>query len=429
MEFEGEQRIREGYEAVVREGREGYALATLKLKRFRRVNRLYGRDVGDGLLAAVERAIAACLGEGELVAQVNVNYFNILLRYPSDDALIERTIQIVRAVRDMPDERFHGHIFPGLGAFRITSPAPEFHIAQYNADLCRTDSEHSGYRNAHVEVYGLTYTDPNEAFLDPQNRIQPALDAGDIRLYLQPKVNLRTGRINGAEALVRWIDPQGGMIPVQDFLPSLNATGLIRNVDLYLFDRVCACLDKWYRDYGKKIKISVNLAGCSFNYKEFFEDYRAIFEQYKIPKECVEFELLESIILNNVQRVQQVVGELRDYGFTCALDDFGSGFSSYSVLTRTNLSVVKIDRSLFANAENPREKIVIRHIVQTARELKMCTVAEGVETLDYVRFLQALGCDYVQGYVFYKPMPAAEFEERFVRGDERATLPIPAPPV
>ncbi|MEG0597566.1 MAG: bifunctional diguanylate cyclase/phosphodiesterase [Oscillospiraceae bacterium] len=422
MNDEGEQSIRARYQEIVRESRQGYALATLKIKRFRRVNRLYGRDVGDGLLQAVETAISSCLGEGEFVAQVSVNYYNLLLRYTSDDDLVDRVIQIVRVVRDMPDERFGGQVFTGLGAFRLPAKPVDFDIAQYNADLCRTESEHRDFRNSYVEIYGLTYQDPNEFFLDPQNKIQPAIDAGDIRLYLQPKVNLKTGTIDGGEVLMRWIDPQMGMIPLEDFLPSLNATGLIRNVDLYLFDQVCALMDSWHKRYDKKIKISVNLAGCSFNYKDFFEDYREIFERYDIPKDCMQFELLESIILNNVERVQQVVGELRDYGFTCALDDFGSGFSSYTVLKNADLSTVKIDRSLFGDSDNPKEKIVVRHIVQTAHELDMVTVAEGVEDMAYVRYLQSLECEYVQGFVFYKPMPAAEFEERFLRDGERAAL-------
>ncbi|MEG2870403.1 MAG: bifunctional diguanylate cyclase/phosphodiesterase [Clostridium sp.] len=423
MNHEGEQWIREKYETIIYEGRTDYALATLKIKHFRRVNRLYSRDVGDALLLAVYDAISSCLEKDEYVAQVNVNYFNILLHFTSDDALIDRVVHIVRVIRDMPDERFHGQIFPGLGAYRLPKKPVDFYVAQYNADLCRHDSEHNNYRNAHVEVYGLTYIDQNEFFLDPQSRIQPAIDAGDIRLFLQPKVNLKTGHIDGAEVLVRWISSETGMIPLKDFLPSLNATGLIRCIDLYLFDQVCACLDRWYHEYDKKVKISVNLAGCSFNYNDFFEDYREIFERYQIPKECIEFELLESIILNNVERVQQVVDELRNYGFTCSLDDFGSGFSSYSVLTSANLSVVKIDRSLFLNAANPKEKTVIRHIIQTAHELNMSTVAEGVETMEYVNYLQSLGCDYIQGYVFYKPMPATEFETRFILGDEYVTLP------
>ncbi|MEG2367864.1 MAG: bifunctional diguanylate cyclase/phosphodiesterase, partial [Oscillospiraceae bacterium] len=389
-------------------------MATLKIKRFRTVNRLYGRAAGDELLEMAFNCINHSLNEGEFISQVNVNYFNILLRFNSDDELVERLISIVRLVRDMPDSRFGGRIFPGLGAYRLTEEKLPFEIAQYNADLCRAGSEHNAYRNGHVEVYGLTFQDPDELFLDPQSKIQPAIESGHIKLFLQPKVNLKTGEINGAEALVRWIDPVKGMIPVKDFLPALNANGLIRNVDLYLFEQVCSSIDRWYRQYGKKINISVNLAGCSFNYAEFFEDYREIFERFNAPKDCIQFELLESIVLNHVERVRQVVDELCAYGFSCALDDFGSGFSSYSILTTTNLSTLKIDRSLFNDANNPKEKTVIKHIIQTARELNMLTVAEGVESQDYVRYLREQGCDFVQGFVFYKPMPIGEFEDRFV---------------
>ncbi|MEG1427226.1 MAG: EAL domain-containing protein, partial [Oscillospiraceae bacterium] len=322
MNQNGEQWIHEKYDAIPEQERTGYALATLKIKRFRTINRLYGRAVGDELLRMVYSLISAFLSEGEYVVQVRVNYFNILLRFNTDNQLIDRVIDLIRVVRDGPDSRFSSHVFPGVGVFRLTPEPVDFFIAQYNADLCRTESQHNNYRNGHLEIYGLTYTDPKEFFLDPQSKIQPAIDGGEIRLFLQPKIDLKTGEIHGAEALMRWISPDRGMIPLKDFLPELNDTGLIRNVDLYLFEQVCQCIDRWNRQYGKKIPISVNLAECSFNYAEFFEDYQEIFQRYSVPKDCIEFELLESIILNRVDRVQQVVNELCDFGFTCSLDDF-----------------------------------------------------------------------------------------------------------
>ncbi|MEG1889560.1 MAG: GGDEF domain-containing phosphodiesterase [Lachnospiraceae bacterium] len=422
MKNQQEQWIKEKYQQIPEQDREKYAFGTLKIKRFRTVNRIYGREIGDELLELVNERIKSCLEEGEYVAQLNINYFNILFRYTSDEQLLDRMIDIVRVVRDMPDPRFGKHIFSGFGAYRLPKEPIDFYVAQYNADLCRTESTHNKYRNAYIEVYGLTYQDPNEFFLDPESRIESAIEDGCIRLFLQPKVNLKTGAITGAEALVRWIDPVTGMIPVNSFLPSLNESGLIRNVDLFLFDKVCSYIEYWYLNYGKKITVSVNLAGCSFNYDEFFQDYKTIFEKYKAPKECIEFELLESIVLNKVDRVKRIVNQIVDYGFSCSLDDFGSGFSSYNVLTTTNLAQVKIDRSLFKNCNNPKEKIVIRHIIRTAQELNMGTVAEGVESEEYVQFLRELNCDYIQGYVFYKPMPAEEFQERFIIGDEKIML-------
>lgn len=143
------------------------------------------------------------------------------------------------------------------------------------------------------------------------------------------------------------------------------------------------------------------------------------YDKSPCPKDCIEFELLESIVLNQVDRVKEVVSEIKDFGFSCSLDDFGSGYSSFSVLTNSDISTLKIDRSLFRNVTDSREKILLRHVLQTAQELHMKTVAEGVETQEYVEFLKELDCDYVQGYVYYRPMPPEEFEERFLIRNEK----------
>ena len=150
--------------------------------------------------------------------------------------------------------------------------------------------------------------------------------------------------------------------------------------------------------------------------------FSTLYDRSPCPKDCVEFELLESIVLNQVDRVKEVVGQLKDFGFSCSLDDFGSGYSSFSVLTNTDLTVMKIDRSLFRDVSNPRERILLSHILQTANELNLETVAEGVEDRQYIDFLRELGCDYVQGFVFYRPMPAEEFEERFLIRNEKIDL-------
>ena len=248
------------------------------------------------------------------------------------------------------------------------------------------------------------------------------MDHEDIKLYLQPKVDLKTGEVTQAEALVRWIDPQKGMIPVAEFLPELEKNGFIGDLDLYLFERVCKHIRRWLEVYGKKIRISVNLSSDMFNYRYFFKYYEEVYEKFPCPKDCIEFELLESIVLNQVDQVQKVVEQLRRFGFSCSLDDFGSGYSSFSVLTNTQLEALKIDRSLFRNENDPRERVLIRHILESAKELKLKTVAEGVETRGYVEYLKSLGCDYVQGYVFYRPMPVEEFEERFLKNGERARV-------
>lgn len=401
----------------------GYALVSMKIKRFRIFNRLYDRETGDLLIEKVYEVLEGWLEDGEYIARIYLDYYNILMRFPDDyDALFARVIEMNRIVRDMPYEPFQGKIFSGLGIFPLPEEPVDFYTAQYNADICRNECPQSPYRNSHFEVYGVTYRDNNLLAFDLAQNILPAIEAGHIKLYLQPKVDLRTGEITRAEALVRWIDPKKGMIPVGDFLPVLEENGLIEEVDLYLFGKVCRLINQWKEKYGRKICISVNLSRCAFEYIYFFKDYQKVYDKEPCPKDCIEFELLESIVLNQVERVKRVVTEIKDFGFSCSLDDFGSGYSSFSVLTNADLSTLKIDRSLFMNENDTREQIIIRNILKTAQALHMKSVAEGVETRGYVDFLRELGCDYVQGYVYYKPMPAEEFEERFLVNGEKVSF-------
>lgn len=415
--------LKEKYDQICRSHTPGYALVSLKLKRFRVFNRLYDRTTGDFLIEKVYEAVEDWLDEDEYAAHIYLNYYNLLLRLPEDYVpLFDRIVELNRVIRDMPYEPFHGKIYSGMGVFLLPEEPVDFYTAQYNADICRSECPQSPYRNSHFEVYGMTYQDNNLFSFDLGQNILHAIEAGHIQLYLQPKVDLITGEITRAEALVRWIDPERGMIPVGDFLPTLEENGLIEEVDLYLFGQVCRLVNRWIETYGRKICISVNLSRCAFEYIYFLKDYQKVYDTNPCPKDCIEFELLESIVLNQVERVKRVVSEIKDFGFSCSLDDFGSGYSSFSVLTNADLSTLKIDRSLFMNENDPREKIILRHILETAQALNMKSVAEGVETKGYADFLRQLGCDYIQGYVYYKPMPAEEFEERFLVNAEKVSF-------
>lgn len=420
-DLKNEQWIAERYEEICRKNPGEYALISVKIKRYRIFNRLFGRSAGDRLIEQVYEAVESWLKEDEYIAHINLGSFNLLVHMPDDyDKIFAYIVKLNNRVKDWPYDMKCGKIYIGMGVFLLTGNPPDFYTAQYNADICRTECPESGLRNSHVEVYGETFQDTNLGSYNMEEDFRPAIENGDFRLYLQPKVDLRTGEVTQAEALVRWIDPVKGMIPVGDFLPELEKNGLIGDLDLYLFEKVCATINRWMERYGKKIRISVNLSSNMFNYFYFMDEYKRVYEKNPCPLECIEFELLESIVLNQVDKVREVVGQLRDFGFSCSLDDFGSGYSSFSVLTNTGLETLKIDRSLFRNEKDPRERILIRHIMETAKDLDMKVVAEGIETQGYVDFLKELGCDYVQGFFYYKPMSVEEFEERFLKNQELA---------
>lgn len=411
----GEIYIKEQYDRVCQTRSSEYALISLKIKRFRLFNRIFGRAAGDLLIRKVYDTILSWLKEEEYAGHLYLNHYNLLVKMPRNyDAIFMRVIELNHRIQNMDLGEGFGQIFSGMGVY-LLEEGVDFYTAQYNADICRTECPEMTYRNSHFEVYDITYKDRKVRHYDLEKEIKPAMERGDFKLYLQPKVDLETGEVTAAEALVRWIDAERGMIPIEEFLPTLEENGLIENVDLYLFGIVCDTIERWRKQYGKKIHISVNLNGCAFNYRYFFKNYMDVFEKHPCPKDCIEFELLESIILNQVDQVKRVVNEITQFGFSCSLDDFGSGYSSFSVLTHPKITTLKIDRSLFRDENNPREKTLLRHIIQTANEMNIITVAEGVETKGYVEFLKELGCNSIQGFYFYKPMPVDRFEELFLK--------------
>ena len=421
--LDNEQWIKEKYDEICASHLGEYCLVSMKIKRFRVFNRLFGREAGNQLIERVHQRVQDYLKEDEYIAHIHLGYFNILMKFSRDyDILFQKIIDFNAFVRDMPGNEDIGKVYMGLGIYKIDDPTIDFYIAQYNADISRVECPEANFRNTHFDIYNQTYFDSNLIDFTLEKTLLPAIENGEIQLYLQPKVDLKTGEVHEAEALVRWIDKERGMIPVNEFLPSLEKTGLIDDMDLYLFEQVCLHIQRFLDEYKKKIKISVNLSQSMFNYRYFFQYYQDIHEKNPCPTECIEFELLESIVLNQVETVKNVVEEIHQYGFSCAIDDFGSGYSSFSVLVNTQLETLKIDRSLFESENEEGKRVIIRHIIETAKELGMKVVAEGVEKQEHLKFLKDLDCDYVQGFVFYKPMPVSEFEERFVKGNEKVEI-------
>lgn len=177
-------------------------------------------------------------------------------------------------------------------------------------------------------------------------------------------------------------------------------------------------MQRWQDTYGKHTTISFNLAKAYFNSPYFIPEFTAVFSKYTLPPSSVRIELLESIVLSNIELLEPLVNAIYDFGFSCALDDFGSGFSTFDVLINTRLSELKLDRSLFKNIENQKERMIIKRIIDMAHDMDLVTVAEGIETQAYADYLREIGCDMIQGFLYYRPMPVEEFEQRFIIGDE-----------
>lgn len=238
----------------------------------------------------------------------------------------------------------------------------------------------------------------------------------DFKVYLQPKIRLETNRAEGAEALVRWIHPEKGVIYPSDFIPLFEMNGKICSLDFYIFTQVCQTLHGWIASGKNPFPVSVNLSRQHFLEHNFLKKFADIAKEYEIPPGMIEFELTESIFFDNrqINVVKEMIRQMHQLGFLCSLDDFGSGFSSLGLLKEFDVDTIKLDRSFFVNMAGEKAKDVIACLIELSKKLKVHTVAEGIETDEMVEYLRMIKCDMVQGYIFSRPIPISEFEERYI---------------
>ena len=201
------------------------------------------------------------------------------------------------------------------------------------------------------------------------------------------------------------------MIPPNEFIPVLERNGYIVELDLYVFEAVCGMLRHWLDKGQKPVPISVNLSRVHLKDSAFLMRFREVWEKYDIPADLLEIELTETLVFENMETLIHIIDEIHKIGFTCSLDDFGSGYSSLNMLKDVPVDVLKLDRAFFLGDMGERGKRVIEGVIDISRRLQMGTVAEGVENIPQVEFLRQARCNMVQGFVFSKPVPMTEFEK------------------
>lgn len=244
-----------------------------------------------------------------------------------------------------------------------------------------------------------------------EQTMESALAERQFVVYYQPKHNLHTDSTGGAEALVRWISPEMGFISPGQFIPLFERNGFITNLDFYIWEEVCRELRRCIDEKLPVVPISVNASRLDFEVPDLASDIAALADKYGIDHSLLHIELTESMYSDNPARIASTLAALHENGFYVELDDFGSGYSSLTSLNTLTLDVMKIDMSLIRQAASTNDYSILRFATLLADGMRLKTVVEGVETADQVAALKVLGCDYIQGYYFSKPLPAKEFEE------------------
>ncbi len=403
-------------EALIRNATPGtYALASLDIRQFKLMNDLFGSQAGDRVLRHLHDVIRTRLKQGELVSRIAADTLYLLLKGGNLTELRSRLTEMAEAFNAFNREQKQKYFLPiSVGVYVIDEPKLSMIAIQDRANVARK-------RKAEEQEQGLCrcafYSGVEQERLlrekEIANRMETALAEGEFEVYLQPKVALKEERVAGAEALVRWRDPERGLVPPNDFIPVMERNGFIVRMDLYVFEQVCGILRRWLERGIEGIPVSVNLSRAHLRDSEFLKKYQEIQRRYGVPGDLIELELTETLVFENLEALKKVVGQIHDMGFRFAMDDFGSGYSSLNVLKDVSADVLKLDREFFVGEQDARSRRVVEGIIGLARNLKMRTVAEGVERMEQMAFLREAGCDLVQGYVFSKPISLEEFERRY----------------
>jgi EAL domain-containing protein (putative c-di-GMP-specific phosphodiesterase class I) len=255
----------------------------------------------------------------------------------------------------------------------------------------------------------------NEASVErlmTKSRLKRAFERDELLVHYQPKYNLETGEVFGAEALVRWELPERGMILPSDFIPIAEETNLIIEIGEWVLDKVCEDFRYWQRSVSSPGRVSVNLSLKQLRQRNFIRRIRSILRSYEVSPTSLELEITETTLMENPERTIKLLDQLYALGLHLAIDDFGTGYSSLSALQQFPISTLKIDRSFVRDiVTSPDDATIVDTIVQMGRNLNMDVVAEGVEVEAQLNFLQKLGCTYVQGLLFGDPMSSDNYLE------------------
>lgn len=400
--------------SMLLKGEGEFVIVYANIDRFKLINDAYGDDVGDAVLRKVHETIDnELLRWDEVSGRIMADNFGMLMRFHSMQKQEHRLARIndqLAQLADSEGEKYGIKMY--FGVYLVKDKNADISMMLESANLALKKAVHQAHHNVNIGVY-----DEKERTLlgrekELEMKMERALQNGEFIPYLQPKYELENETIGGAEALVRWRDPVEGMIFPNEFIPLFEKNGFIVELDLYMFEQVCRLVERWNKNGYRKVPISVNMSRGHFVVPEFFDRYKEILDRYDIPKNSIEIELTESLFYNEMSKLKELIDRIHDAGMLCSIDDFGSGYSSLNMLKDVDVDTLKLDRVFFDKVEDDdrRGKSVVNSVIHLAQELDLRTVSEGVEVRSQVDYLKDMDCDYIQGYIFAKPMPVGDFE-------------------
>lgn len=401
----------EHVESLVEDETAPFAIFIVDLDGFKNVNDTNGQAVGDRILLEVARRLSELVGDAGIVARIGGDEFLVVTPTAADEQraieLGRRIIETIERPHGVGDLRFS--LSASVGARIVEPEAAALEVVE-QADAAVYHAKRRG--RGRVEMYDADLQTAIEQEAEIELALRRGIAEGELRLFLQPAADLRTGEVTGAEALVRWARESADFVSPGEFVPIAERSGLILMIDRWVLEHSCRRIAEWQRrDPDCRLRIAVNVSGRHLTEGDLLADLDAALASTGADPQLLEIELTESQMLDDIERVVSVLDGIRSRGIAISVDDFGTGYSSMTYLQRLPLDAVKIDRSFVAGApDRDFDAMVIESIVRLAAALSLDVVAEGVETIDQLRLVRDKGVHRVQGFLLARPMPVDEAE-------------------
>ena len=390
------------------------AIGLIDLERFKNINDSLGRPAGDSLLKQMAEWLTRFVGDANVLARIDADHFAFVVPEVKSDGNLTKLFDNIA-------KTFQAHLFrvnnTGLrlaaktGIALFPDDGTDADTLFRNAEAALDKAKASGDRHL---FYRMEMNEAVAGKLAMENQLRHAIDNEEFVLHYQPKVNLLSGKVTSAEALIRWNDPRTGLVPPGKFIPILEETGMIYEVGRWALRQAIADYLRWRAMGLPAVRIAVNVSPLQLRNINFIDEIRQVIALDSHAAEGLELEITESLIMEDVKHSITSLQVIRSLGVSIAIDDFGTGFSSLSYLAKLPVDTLKIDRAFVIEIDKPEGVALVSTIIALAHALQLKVVAESVETEQQLRQLLSLNCDEMQGFLFSKPVPAEVFETKFL---------------
>lgn len=373
------------------------------IRKFKIINDLYGEKFGNEILDFIIFQLKESCHENQFFVNLRSDVFMVVTEYEKQEELVEFIKRLDRKISSFKNVKLQ----MVYGVYTIKDKEMELRQMEDRAAMARKAAKNNIVTN--ILFYKEQFKDNlyNRKFIE--ENMQAAISERQFLMYLQPKYSITRNEVIGAEALIRWRNPERGMIYPDQFIPIIEENGFIKKVDYYIWEEACRFLKKCKDEGIDFCPVSVNVSRVHLRDDECIRILTDLIEKYDIPKNLLELEITETA---DNQQVSLKALQLKEEGFTLLMDDFGSGYSSLNILLETPFDLIKLDRKFIENMMvSDKGRLILEQVVSMADKLELGLLAEGVETREQTEVLQSIGCDQVQGYYYARPMPEAEVFE------------------